>query len=292
MASTGRRRRGPQNSAPVTIVQWHCRGFRARAKRAALRLYLSTLDSLPADVALQEPGDAATLTNYIIYQRDAQTALGVHKDYTASLVDLECNTAFSHVMATLLPVRKGDPAVHVLNVYSSPKLANVSYAELFNKALKVAGREPLLIVGDFDAPSPLWGYRNEEKRGRKLAMLISTLGLTLHTDPAHPTRIGNSVTRDTCPDLTFTKNIQHADWLNTKEALGSDHCILLTTVRTKPLVTPHGKATLPDWTKFRQQYNNTQPIAQQGYANWTTHLIGQLRKFEQYVQLSGNAGSG
>ncbi|KAH7945353.1 hypothetical protein HPB49_009953 [Dermacentor silvarum] len=38
-------------------------------------------------------------------------------------------------------------------------------------ALRVAGRDPLLIMGDFNAPSRVWGYRREEKRGRKLAEL-------------------------------------------------------------------------------------------------------------------------
>lgn len=115
-------------------------------------------------------------------------------------------------MLTLLPLCKQGTPLHLLNIYCSPKLPNVTFADLFSRALKVAGRDPLVIVGDFNAPSTLWGYAREEKRGRKLAELASTLGLTLHTDPAHPTRIGNSVTRDTCPNLTFTKNIRYADW--------------------------------------------------------------------------------
>ncbi|XP_075556558.1 uncharacterized protein LOC142588608 [Dermacentor variabilis] len=60
---------------------------------------------------------------------------------------------------------------------------------LFSRALKAAGRDPLVIVGDFNAHSTLWGYVREEKRGRRLAELPSTLDLTLHTDPAHPTRV-------------------------------------------------------------------------------------------------------
>ncbi|KAH7973644.1 hypothetical protein HPB49_003504 [Dermacentor silvarum] len=73
----------------------------------------------------------------------------------------------------------------------------------FHAALRIAGRDPLMIVGDFNAPCPMWGYRKEEPRGRKSARLISTLGITLLTDSVHPTRVENSVTRDTCPDLTL-----------------------------------------------------------------------------------------
>ncbi|KAH7978564.1 hypothetical protein HPB49_005929 [Dermacentor silvarum] len=57
-------RRTRANSDPLTIVQWNCRGFRARTKRAALRLHLETYPDLPAVVTLQEPGEHAALTNY------------------------------------------------------------------------------------------------------------------------------------------------------------------------------------------------------------------------------------
>lgn len=189
-------------------------------------------------------------------------------------------------MVTLLPLRKQDPSIHILNIYSSPKLPNITYTDIFSKARAAAGREPLVIVGDFNAPSTHWGYHREERRGRKLAELISTMGFTLLTDPTHPTRIGNSVTRDTCPDLTLIKNIRHADWLNTEETLGSDHCIILTTIRTHPLTRPYQQAKLPDWTKFRLEYTNSIPIPHQGYATWSQHLVSSLRHTEQTVQLS------
>ncbi|KAH7940537.1 hypothetical protein HPB49_001500 [Dermacentor silvarum] len=86
----------------------------------------------------------------------------------------------------------------------------------------------------------MWGYRKEEPRGRKLAGLISTRGITLLTDPVNPTRVGNSVTRDPCPDFTLTKLIRHADCINTEDTLGSDHCILNICTRTL------AQAKLPD----------------------------------------------
>ncbi|KAH7957542.1 hypothetical protein HPB52_020019 [Rhipicephalus sanguineus] len=115
---------------------------------------------------------------------------------------------------------------------------------------------------------------------------MSTLGLTLHTDPAYPTRVGNSVTRDTCPDLTLTKNIKYADWVNTEETLGSDHCILNTTIRTHPLAKPYGEAKLPDYTKFRQIYANSTPIEEQGYHAWSQQLVSTLRSTETQIKLS------
>lgn len=131
MASSPKIRRSPRtNSAtPVKIVQWNCRGFRSRAKRANLRLFLSTLDSLPAVVALQEPGSGATLTNYITFQQDPSSCVCVHKNYTANLVDLELQTEYSYVMVTLLPLKKQDAPLHILNIYCSPRLKNVTFAQ-------------------------------------------------------------------------------------------------------------------------------------------------------------------
>ncbi|KAH7954455.1 hypothetical protein HPB49_018755 [Dermacentor silvarum] len=183
MAGTPKvRRSAPSKSAsPIIITQWNCRGLRSRTKRADLRLFLSTFEHLPAVVALQEPGKGATLTNYSTFQQDPSSCLCVHRNYTANKVDLDLQTDYSYAMVTLLPLRKQDPSIHILDVYYSPKLQNVSFADLFSRALRVAGRDLLLIVGDFNAPSRVWGYRREEKRGRKLAELKSTLGLTLHT---------------------------------------------------------------------------------------------------------------
>lgn len=207
----------------------------------------------------------------------------MHKNYTANQVDLELNTEYSYVMVTL-PLKKQNAPLHILNIYCSPKFKNVTFAALFSRALKAAGRDPLVIVSVFNAHSTLWGYVREEKRRCKEAELASTLGLTLHTDPAHPTQVANSITRDTCPGLTFTKNIRHAEWANTEKTLGSDHCILNTTVRTKPLARSHAQARLPDWTKFRQNYTNSAPIREQGYHAWSQELVTHLRWTE--TQLS------
>ncbi|KAH7948641.1 hypothetical protein HPB51_028430 [Rhipicephalus microplus] len=189
-------------------------------------------------------------------------------------------------MVTLLPLKKRDAPLHILNIYCSPKLKNVSFATLFSRTLKAVGRDPLVIVGDFNARSTLCGYARGEKRSRKLAKLASTLGLTLHTGPAFSTRVRNFVTRDTCPDLIVTETIRHADWANTEETLGSDHCILNTTVTTTPLARPHAQTHLPNWRKFRKKYTNLAPIHETGYHAWSRRLITHVRSTEILVHLS------
>ncbi|KAH8039074.1 hypothetical protein HPB51_005013 [Rhipicephalus microplus] len=163
-------------------------------------------------------------------------------------------------MVTLLPLKKRDAPLHILNFYCSPKLKNISFATLFSRGLKAVSRDPLVVMGDFNAHSTLWEYVHDEKRGCKLAEPASTLSFTLHTDPAYLRRVGSSVTRDTCPDLTFTKNVRHANWANTKETLGSDLRILITTtllarLTRKPayLTGQSSEKTTPIWPRFTKQ---------------------------------------
>ncbi|KAG0430095.1 hypothetical protein HPB47_023009 [Ixodes persulcatus] len=72
---------------------------------------------------------------------------------------------------------------------------------------------------------PAWGYLKATSNENKLYDAICNHYLTILTDPEHPTRTGNSVTRDTCPDLALIK-FTAEDWNNMEESLGSDHSIV------------------------------------------------------------------
>ncbi|KAH7932968.1 hypothetical protein HPB49_005695 [Dermacentor silvarum] len=147
-----------------------------------------------------------------MYQRYPSTCLLVHKSYTAQQIDLDLQIDYSYTMVTVLALRRTDPSIHILNIYCPPKTKQVNFADLFSRALSIAGRKPLLIVGDFNAPSKLWGYKREEARGRQLAELISTLGIALHSDPANPTHPTQTRGRhnDTSKEpYTTSKALQH-----------------------------------------------------------------------------------
>ncbi|KAH8041834.1 hypothetical protein HPB51_018628 [Rhipicephalus microplus] len=47
------------------------------------------------------------------------------------------------------------------------------------------------------------GYATETPKGRRLTQVLAIHRMTLLTEPDQPTRLGNSVSRDTCPDLTI-----------------------------------------------------------------------------------------
>ncbi|KAH6929741.1 hypothetical protein HPB50_005513 [Hyalomma asiaticum] len=85
------------------------------------------------------------------------------------------------------------------------QLRNTGANEIFLQEINLTDKEPFVVIGEFNAPSRHWGYHYEKARGRNLAEPFPTLRLMLLTEPAYLTRVENSVTRDTWPDLSPKK---------------------------------------------------------------------------------------
>lgn len=113
----------------------------------------------------------------------------------------------------------------------------------------MAGCQPLVVMGDFNAQHQAWGYCTNTKKGRDIWDAATEEDLTLITDKDFPTRRGNSVCRDTTPDLTFVKNLENVKWTNTAMDLGSDHCIIEAVIKAARNKTRTFRFT--DWDLFR-----------------------------------------
>ncbi|KAG0427162.1 hypothetical protein HPB47_025836 [Ixodes persulcatus] len=185
----------------------------------------------------------------------------------------------------IVPVKKGDRGIHIVNLYGNPKLHKVDYMTLLRSAVRAAGKEPLVIAGDFNAPHPGWGYKYVTPKGRKLFEGINQERLTLLTEPDQPTRTGTSTCRDTCPDLTLVKNVGSADWKNLAEQLGSNHCILETTLREAGYKRRTATAKITDWDKWRKKRENTN-VHLADIEEWAADVTTSLRPFVTEVELS------
>lgn len=93
--------------------------------------------------------------------------------------------------------------LHVTNVYSPPKDKLQEIKELLKPNDSRAGYEHLL-AGDFNAPHTAWGYHRNTIKGSRLLRLLHEAEYTVHNDFSEYTRLGNSVERDTNPDLTVS----------------------------------------------------------------------------------------
>lgn len=171
----------------------------------------------PDVIALQETGVIAKLSGYVTYVQPAVTgkppiATLVRRNIPVIQHNTDIETA-DHILLEMIGRQyKGiKNSIFVLNVYSSPRHQH-KFTKLFKAAIKISKKNPLLIIGDFNAPHAAWGYDKETRKGRNLWEDIHQLDLTLITDLTYPTRIGNSVSRDTTPDLSPVKNARNTYW--------------------------------------------------------------------------------
>lgn len=260
----------------IKIIQWNCRSF--KKKRAALQFQLATFDPKVDVVALQETGTQVKITGYTTFNELTEadnrpsTAVAIQRNLTAMQIDLEEDN-IPYTFVQLLPRKREHRCVFILNLYSSPKDKSNRVIALLKKACKAAEKEQLVVVGDFNAPHTVWGYQNCTRKGNALYSVTSDLELTLITDPDRPTRIGNSVCRNTTPDLCFVRNANGALWDNTETSLGSDHYLVLITIsskghKRKMKLTPHTK-----WDVFRYVRNRKQLTDIADLTAWTNELI-------------------
>lgn len=240
------------NASNLVIWQWNCASFRKR--KAVLQQLLSSANERPSVILLQE-----TLTDVIAlrdYRAEAHFSEGkrgvaafVSKNLAYLRHDVRPDLKVEHIMIELIPNDRLKQSVFILNVYSSPADRKETFNALFQKACKIAGNHPLIIAGDFNAQHQDWGYLKDTAKGKALAAQIAACGLTLVTDPRYPTRIGNSVSRDTTPDLTMVRNAEEPVWTNLQENLSSDHYISSLAIRVSS--PPLRKFRVTDWDLFR-----------------------------------------
>lgn len=132
-----------------------------------------------------------------IYQPQAQ-------DFKVST----CSTTYSRFSCR----SEGTPSYTVLNMYSTPKARGHRFNKLLALTLKEAENHALVVVGDFNAPHQAWSYITAMPKGRELWNAIQLTHMTVLNDPNYCIRIGNSVSRDTSPDLTLTRGVRKAEW--------------------------------------------------------------------------------
>ncbi|XP_077498683.1 uncharacterized protein LOC144109760 [Amblyomma americanum] len=176
--------------------------------------------------------------------------------------------------------KKQKNSTFLLNVYSSPLHKKQKFNTLLHIASTVAGNHRLVACGDFNAAHPAWGYNKQLAKGRDLFQDTIDLGFTLITDPTDPTRIGNSVSRDTTPDLTFVKNDEKGSisWHDAGCELGSDHYIVEVIIPEEIKASQDtGKHNFTDWDAFRSLLP-TEVEEIENIAEWSAHIAGKIKE--------------
>ncbi|KAM7301056.1 uncharacterized protein ISCGN_016618 [Ixodes scapularis] len=239
----------------------------------------------PHLILLQEPNSEANLSGYYVYGNDKnkpRVATLVNKNIT--VIHHETKQEVENVLTEVVPSNKGGKSTFVLNVYAQHKgYKTEDLAEIMETACKMAGKDNAIVVaGDFNSAHTEWGYVKDTKRGKELLKLIEMHELTIINDTDCHTRVGNSGSRDTNPDLSMIRGAT-AGWINTQETLGSDHCIIRIEVVADAKRRRIGKNQRTDWRKFRQEVE-TRPI--DDLARWTRELKRAKEDYTNEVELT------
>lgn len=258
---------------PLRVLQWNCRGL--PKKKGELTAWLHTQDRTPDIIALQEPGKTPNIRGYVTHQYDPNLAMLTSKQLLAHI---------THHDEHVLTLQIGPPKqmLIITNIYSPPKH---QLQDMSSHLLPVGSPHTHVLLGDFNAPHTSWGYIRDTKKGALLVKHTTANQYVLHNDLHEPTRHGNSVERDTSPDLTFSTAGLHIRWYNTQEHLGSDHNMILIDIDFAPPRIKWRRQQLTDWDKVRATRSQ---VSAKDITEWTDQLKRAWKKFTQYpVQYEG-----
>ncbi|KAH7938468.1 hypothetical protein HPB49_023867 [Dermacentor silvarum] len=220
--------------------------------------YIAAQDRRPDILLLQETNQPPHVTGYTTYSHNSTLAILIRKDIAANIVHSTEQSLTVRVFPTKIDKRKAHPQLFITNIYSPPKQKVDFFKEVAN--LRPTKYFDHLIAGDFNAPHTSWGYTKNSPKGSALLHHMQQAQLTLLNETDSPTRHGNSVERDTMPDLAFIKGRLSAQWVNTHDTLTSDHTLIQIFLQVKGFPKRQRKHRLTDWDEFRKQHEDFQDM--------------------------------
>ena len=275
---------GRGNNNSLHIITWNCRGF--RGKRAPLQLLLPTLSPTPQILLLQDTATQATLPSYNSIHSDTtkrpRASTLVHRSVTHKTHYITSETPC--VVTEIIHHTHALPSIFIANIYHPPSQPMASLDSLLQELHRLAGKHPLLIGGDLNCQHTDWGYRTTTHRGRRLWLLLQNLQLSVQNNFQTPTRIGNSVSMDTSPDLVLSRSLRGVTWIRTQHTLGSDHYMIQVTVPFKPPRHTYMRHRLINWDAFRtaRSARSDNPITDIG--DWVESLQTDIKRHTQQIE--------
>ncbi|KAM7294032.1 hypothetical protein ISCGN_023579 [Ixodes scapularis] len=268
-------RRRQRQQQPLRVWQWNCRGL--GRKRGNLQLHIRNAEHMPDVLAFQESHDGVHLSGYVHFKVPVEAAVRgpraskpVRTFVRRGIPTIQHEPVIDnvpHILLELLPT-------FLLNVYSPPKDQSKAAAIILAEVLRVAKDTPLFVVGDFNANHAEWEHLHTLPKAVSIQECVDQHDYTILNDFRYPTRIGNSVSINTSPDLSMTRKIGEVSWTNTGVSLGSDHYVLEMLVPVEGISAPaKRKVLVTDWDAFRRNKNAPAPTTIEDLRGWTDDLL-------------------
>lgn len=244
----------------LKIWQWNAGGLGTKIN--SLKMILMDSKPPPDVLALQETDTNGSIPGYDRFDTEQGTTgknicTFVRRDLAVKKHTVSMDGPTKLIVTEILPKRKKQQSLFICNMYSSPKDASAECAQVFKALNPLLVDNAAIVLGDFNAHHTIWGYGTDSVKGKAIVDAADRYNAVLLNDVTYPTRIGNSVQRNTTPDLAFSVNLEDVVWKNTQENSGSDHYIIEVQA-TLPGYTPRKARIQPcvDWDKFRREREN------------------------------------
>lgn len=170
-------------------------------------------------------------------------------------LELQCTQIFS-----------SDQWIDIVNIYNPQK--NVTYDEIKHITSQLTNN--FIVIGDFNAHSPMWDTRGRSNiTGRSIEQILTNSNINLLNDSSIPTYIDHRTNTTSCLDLCLaTRTLWNCGELKRGVDLGSDHfpieCCFKFELRKETEAThKRWKYSTAKWSIYKQQLEKKGNLVQE-----------------------------
>ncbi|CAK9795846.1 Probable RNA-directed DNA polymerase from transposon X-element [Anthophora plagiata] len=206
-----------------TIIQWNINGYYAHYEQLQILLKLHNPDILCLQETNFKKNHLHTLKHYSTFAKNRANvnhasggvAIAVSNNYISSEIPLS-TTLEAIAVAVSLPYK-----IHICSIYL-PNSFSLELEELEKLIEQIP--TPLILAGDFNSHSSLWGSSKSDSRGKKIEKLLENPNLIL-LNTGTPTHFSVSNGKTSAIDLTICspRLSQYIKWETLNNLHDSDH---------------------------------------------------------------------
>lgn len=271
-------------AAPVAaVLQWNCRSATSNKDDLIRLLHLHSISIAAVSETWFKPSQLFKVSGYHCLRDDridgkGGAALLIKNSLSFSPISIKPpNSPFQLVAATV-----SDITFVSLYIPPSTPFDLPLWVHMLSKI-----PSPLVILGDFNAHSPLWGSSSSDPSGNKLIDLMDSLNICLLNDGS-PTRISHPGQSPSAVDITFCSPSIYplSSWRTSLDPCGSDHYPIILNLAQR-LHSNHYKnkskfiIKKADWSHFRDSIQDhtislpspTSDNCTSSYKSWTDSIL-------------------
>ena len=242
----------------IYILQWNANGILPHL--AELKRLISSQHQQPDIICIQETHlsdkKALKIPGYTTERRDRIThtdrdsggvATLIRNDLVYSLHNLEPD-----MEEISIKISMQNQPLNISNIYNVPRKQIDE-----EKYDKLASRQNVILLGDLNAHSPVFGDTETNREGRSIENIIDKNNLAILND-----KTGTHINNDgglSCIDVTLVSNnlALKSSWKVHHDSLGSDHYPILIHINEPPATenntTERYALKRADWSSFKEE---------------------------------------